>query len=128
GPGRHPRPVKSARKIKNPAAGGSGVEISSNFLEGLLRRPEYSKDPPCPLPPVGRVGRQQQQQQQAAEDTMAQAAATPLRSLFNSAFNRLTVSPRRLVIYAQRCTGSTGFYIATRIFDSTVSGASRSGA
>jgi hypothetical protein len=72
--------------MKNPAAGGSGVEISSNFLESLLNHPAYSKDPPSPLPPVGRVGRQQQQQQQETGDTLAQAAITPLWNLVEPAW------------------------------------------
>ena len=67
---------------KKPTAGGSGFGISSwNFLEGLLLHLGYSTDPPGPLPPVGRFGRQQQQQQQVAGETMAQAATAPLRSV-----------------------------------------------
>src|SRR2546423_14302823 len=101
--------------MKIPASGDSGVEISSNFLEGLLFHPDYSRSPPSPLPPVGRVGRQQQQQQQAAGDTMAQTAPAPLRILLEIVWKRLTVSPRRHFIYAQTEVGSTGFHIVTRI-------------
>ena len=39
----------------------------------------YSMDPPGPLPPVGRVGRQQQQQQVAGE-TKPHTATAPVRS------------------------------------------------
>src|SRR5439155_10640003 len=101
--------------MKNPAAGGSGVETSSNFPESLLGHPDYSRAPPSPLPAVGRVGRQQRQQQQAAGDTMAQTAPTPLRSLLEIAWKCLTVSPRQRLIYAQTPLGSTGFHIVSRI-------------
>jgi hypothetical protein len=55
--------------------------------------PRYSTDPPGPLPPVGRVGRQQQQQQQVAGETMAHAATAPLRSDLEMVLKRLTVPP-----------------------------------
>ena len=50
---------------------------------------------------------------------MAQTAPAPLRSFLEIVWKRLTVSPRRHLIYAQTPRGSTGFHMVGRIFEAT---------